>query len=78
MLILKIRSSRATLNQPINAVSEIIAVCSQIRTEHISILCGQNVQFVCTFASLVKSTVGLMSALGTGRIVMILDTDNFM
>jgi hypothetical protein len=25
---------------------EIIAVCSQIRTKHISALCGQNVEFV--------------------------------
>ena len=41
--------------------SEVIAVCSQIRTKHINTLCGQNVQFVCTFASLLKSTVGLMS-----------------
>jgi hypothetical protein len=26
--------------------SEIIAVCSQIHTKHINILCGQNVEFV--------------------------------
>jgi hypothetical protein len=39
---------------------ETIAVCSQIRTEHINTQCGQNVEFVCTFESLLKSTVGLM------------------
>jgi hypothetical protein len=26
--------------------SEIIAVCSEIRTKHINTLCGQNVEFV--------------------------------
>jgi hypothetical protein len=26
--------------------SEIIAVCSQIHTKHINILCGQNVEFL--------------------------------
>ena len=27
---------------------EIIAVCCQIHTKHISTLCGQNVQFLCS------------------------------
>jgi hypothetical protein len=33
-------------NEPSLLYSEIIAVCSDIHTEHINTLCGQNVEFV--------------------------------
>jgi hypothetical protein len=34
---------------------EIIAVCSEIRREHINAMCGQNVEFVGAFAKITKS-----------------------
>jgi len=33
-------------NQSVMLYREIIAVCSEIRTEQINILCGQNVEFL--------------------------------
>jgi len=35
---------------------EIIAVCSEIHTEHINSVCGQNVEFLGSFAKLQKAT----------------------
>jgi hypothetical protein len=39
---------------------EIIAVCSEIHTEHINTLCGQNVQFLDAFAELQKATISFV------------------
>ena len=33
-------------NQSVNVVWEIMAVCSEILTKHINILCGQNVELL--------------------------------
>jgi len=36
---------------------EIIAVSSQIHTKHINTLCGQNVEFLGSFAAMRKATI---------------------
>jgi len=55
-LIVKIRSYAQYWTNQLMLYSEIIALCSQIRTEHINTLC-----IWCTYASFLKLTVGLMS-----------------
>jgi hypothetical protein len=48
---------------------EIIAVCSQIHTEHTNTLCGQNVQFLQAFAKLRKATISYVMSVCLGIFV---------
>jgi len=46
-------------NQSVNAIKEIIAVCSQIHTKHTNTLCGQNVELLTVQLTVHIVTTGL-------------------
>ena len=48
---------------------EIIAVCSENHREHINALCGQNVEFLGTFAKLRKSTISLIKSVRLEQLI---------